>query len=63
MDENDDMKREIKDLEEEIEEMQDNFRFEIADLLESPITLMKTRVCPFLPQLMAGRTKQRSIET
>lgn len=27
MDENEDMKKELRDLEEEIEEMQDNFRF------------------------------------
>jgi cell division septum initiation protein DivIVA len=29
MDENEDMKKELRDLEEEIEEMQDNFRYHI----------------------------------
>lgn len=30
MDENEDMKKELRDLEEEIEEMQDNFRFALC---------------------------------
>lgn len=43
MDENEDMKKELRDLEEEIEEMQDNFRYEKLEILENTYVYLKEK--------------------
>lgn len=49
MDENEDMKKELRDLEEEIEEMQDNFRQIYFDLMILLLRYRKqTKHCPLI---------------